>query len=116
LKAALQRAMALDTRTNQYVTEQEPWRLVNADQIRAATVIYVALQTVDYLKTLFSPFLPFSSQRLHEFLGYDGVISPQPRIEDGILTGSYLTDATWEPRTLPIGQTLRQPSALFAPV
>jgi methionyl-tRNA synthetase len=33
--------------------------------IRGAAVI-------DNLKVLFSPFLPFSSQRLHELLGYDG--------------------------------------------
>ncbi len=57
---------------NQYVADQAPWSLVKTDRDRAATVLYVALRVVDSLKTLFTPFLPFSSQVLHELLGYEG--------------------------------------------
>ena len=35
-------------------------------------MLYVALRCVDSLKMLFTPFLPFSSQQLHELLGYEG--------------------------------------------
>lgn len=102
LRAALNEAMALAQAANQYLSEQEPWKLVKSDQERAATVLFVALRTVDTLKMLFCPFLPFSSQRLHELLGYTGTIAPQPQVEetqapDGsprlILTGDYAASA-----------------------
>mgnify|MGYP003693962417 CR=1 FL=1 len=37
-----------------------------------ATVLYVALRAIDSLKTIFTPFLPFSSQAVHELLGNEG--------------------------------------------
>ena len=54
---------------NQYVTEQAPWTLMESDRARAGTILYVSLRAIDSLKVLFTPFLPFSSQRLHELLG-----------------------------------------------
>lgn len=62
LKTALQETMALAQRTNKYISEHEPWRLLAADEPRARTVIYAGLQLVDDLRTLFSPFLPFTSR------------------------------------------------------
>jgi methionyl-tRNA synthetase len=96
---------------------------VKTDRERAATVLYVALCAVDSLKTLFTPFLPFSSQALHELLGYEGWIAgPLERRtveeDDGsaheILTGDYAGwVGAWEPSELPPGQTLREPQPLF---
>ncbi|HSH80053.1 MAG TPA: methionine--tRNA ligase [Herpetosiphonaceae bacterium] len=122
LKAALQEAFALAQRANQYIADQEPWKLVKTDRTRAAAVIYTGLRVVDSLKTLLCPFLPHSSQHLHEMLGYDGVIAPQPCTEettgpDGrprqVLTGDYGGTGRWEPSRLPIGQVLQQPAPLF---
>ena len=48
-----------------------------------ATILYVALRAIDSLKVLLTPFLPFSSQRLHELLGYDGVDRRPARVPDG---------------------------------
>jgi methionyl-tRNA synthetase len=86
-------------------------------------VLYVALRCVDSLKTLFAPFLPFSSQRLHELLGYQGYVAGPLEFkeyaeEDGrshrVLTGDYASwDARWEPSALPPGQQLQEPKALF---
>nr|MBA3718548.1 methionine--tRNA ligase [Actinomycetota bacterium] len=100
LRAALAEAMRLASLVNEYTSEQEPWALVKSDRERAATVLYVALRCVDSLKILFTPFLPFSSQRLHELLGYEGSIAIPPEIrehedddDDGgshaVLTGDY---------------------------
>jgi methionyl-tRNA synthetase len=122
LKAALQETLALAQRANRYITEQEPWRLINTDPSRAETVLYTGLQTVDSLKTLFSPFLPFSSQALHETLGFSGTLAPLPAIGSGVdldghertvLTGNYECDARWMPSQLPVGQPLREPKPLF---
>ncbi len=125
LRAALAEAMRLASLVNEYTSEQEPWALVKSDRERAATVLYVALRCVDSLKILFTPFLPFSSQRLHELLGYEGSIAIPPEIrehedddDDGgshaVLTGDYdVLVGKWEPSELPPGQTLLEPQLLF---
>jgi methionyl-tRNA synthetase len=122
-RAALAEVMRLASLVNEYTSEQEPWALAKTDPDRAATVLYVALRCVDSLKMLFTPFLPFSSQGLHELLGYEGEIAGPPEMleyedEDGsshgVLAGDY--DALvgrWEPSRLPPGQTLREPQLLF---
>jgi len=122
LKAALQEALSLAKRTNQYVSEQAPWTLLKTDAARARAVIYTALQLVDYLKVLLCPFLPFTCQQLHEMLGYAGTIAPQPKVEEAldpegrvrhVLTGRYATGAVWKPAPIPVGQNIYPPSTLF---
>jgi methionyl-tRNA synthetase len=121
-KAALAEVMALAARVNQYLAENEPWRLVSTDRNRAATVLYVALRCIDNLKVQLLPFLPFSSQRLHQMLGFQGVIAPMPKKvtvdSDGdphlVLTGDYATpEARWTPSQLAAGQRLGEPAPLF---
>src|SRR5207248_2322829 len=73
-KAAIAEAMRISSLANQYVADQAPWVLVKSDRDRAATVLHVALRCVDSLKTLLAPFLPFTSQLVHELLGYDGYL------------------------------------------
>jgi methionyl-tRNA synthetase len=115
--------MATSALANQYLSDQAPWSLVKTDHERAATVLYVALRAVDSLKTLFTPFLPFSSQALHELLGYEGWIAGPLDLraveeDDGsthtILTGDYASwVGSWAPSELPPGQTLCEPRPLF---
>jgi methionyl-tRNA synthetase len=70
---------------------------------------------------MLTPFLPFSSQRLHHMLGYDDVIAPQPEVrevtEDGsthsVITGDYPIADRWRPSELPPGRKLPTPEALF---
>ena len=122
-RAALAETMRLASLVNEYTSEQEPWALVKTDRDRAATVLHVALRAVDTLKIMFTPFLPFSSQRLHELLGYEGAIAGPPddrerEDEDGVryrvLTGDYETwTGRWQPSELPAGQTLLEPRLLF---
>jgi methionyl-tRNA synthetase len=122
-KNGLQEAMRLAGLVNQYLAEQAPWDLLKSDRDRAATVLFMALRAIDSLKILLTPYLPFSSQRLHEFLGYDDVIAGPLLFEeveeaDGrkhvVLTGAYDGWAgSWEPSSLPAGQALREPRPLF---
>ena len=122
-RAALQEIMRLATTVNQYVSDQAPWATIKTDEQRAATTLYTALRAVDSLKTLITPILPFSSQRLHEYLGYEGYLAGplefrEEREEDSshvVLTGDY--DAwvgEWAPSELRAGQELRKPAPLFA--
>jgi methionyl-tRNA synthetase len=122
-RSALQEAMRLAALGNQYVAEQAPWSKLDQDRDRAGTILYVALRSIDGLKTLLAPFLPFSAQRLHELLGYDDVIAGPLALEtvgEGddehvVLTGDYASwSGGWKPSALPAGQALRDPKPLFA--
>ena len=122
-KAALGETMRLAGQVNQYLSEQEPWKVIKTDRERAGTVLYVALRCVDTLKIMMTPFLPFSSQKLHELLGYEGYIAGPLEFreyteENGlahrVLTGDYTSwVGRWEASALPVGQALRQPAPLF---
>jgi methionyl-tRNA synthetase len=121
-KAALAEAMRASTLANQYISEQAPWATIKTDRDRAATVLNVSLACVDTLKILFTPFLPFSSQTLHELLGYDDVLAGELAFRDvtdgdashTVLTGDYGGwRRGWEPSRPPEGQKLREPTPLF---
>jgi methionyl-tRNA synthetase len=122
-RAALAAAMQLASKVNQYLSDEAPWKLLEHDRARAGTVLYVALRAIDDLKTMFTPFLPFSSQRLHELLGHAGSVAGQLELRehrdaDGrvhtVLTGDYESwVGSWSPGSLEAGQELRPPEPLF---
>jgi methionyl-tRNA synthetase len=117
-KAAVGEAMRISSLANQYVAEQAPWNLVKTDRERAATVLYVALRCVDSLKTLFAPFLPFTSQVVHELLGHEGLLNGPLEIrhvdDHNVLTGDYASwVGEWKPSELEPGRPLREPVPLF---
>ncbi len=121
-KAALGEAMHLATLVNRYTNEQEPWALIESDRERAGTVLYVALRAIDNLKTIFAPFLPFSSQAVHELLGHEGTIAGPLEIREAgegddvheVLTGDYESSVgEWVPSDLRPGQALAKPRPLF---
>src|SRR6476646_250200 len=120
-KQALAEAMRLSSIGNQYVDHQAPWAVIKEDRERAATILFVALRIVDSLKMIFTPFLPFSSQKLHELLGNEGFVAGPLEFreieEEGdrhtILTGDYSGwIRRWEPSELLAGQKLREPEPL----
>ncbi len=122
-RAALAEAMRLSSEVNQYLSGQAPWALLHSDRERAGTVLYVALSAVDSLKVLFTPFLPHTSQRLHEMLGHEGWLAGPLEFrtvaEEGgrsheVLTGDYASwVGSWEPSRLAPGQALAEPAPLF---
>ncbi len=96
-KQALKRTMDLAHETNRYLDEKAPWKSLKVDRQQAADSLATAIDVIAILKTMFYPYLPFSSQKLHEYLGFDG------RIED----------IRWEILLPQPGQSLRPPQALF---
>jgi methionyl-tRNA synthetase len=114
---ALKYAMEMAKRVNVYLGTEQPWHVIKTDRERAGTVLYVALRCVDNLKTMLTPFLPFSSQRLHAMLGYDDVIAQQPEVVDlgthRVITGTYDSRDRWEPSRLDPGGKLPAPEPLF---
>jgi len=96
-KEAVKQAMSLAQEANRYLDEQAPWKTIKTEREAAAKSAYAVLSVLAALKTVFYPFLPFSSERLHSFLGFDGTVK----------------EAGWKVQFLPAGQRLRQPQPLF---
>ncbi len=121
LRSALGEAMKLATAVNQYLDAQSPWSAVKTDKESAAKTIYAALKAIDSLKVMFSPFLPFTSQKLHEFLGYETPLFGEQYAETVrdalgerlVLRYKPVEGAQWKPSDLPPGQKLNQPAPLF---
>ncbi|MCK4362257.1 MAG: methionine--tRNA ligase [Dehalococcoidia bacterium] len=96
-REAIRTAMSLAQEANRYLDEKAPWKRLEDEREGAATSLYVALSVISCLKTLFNPFLPFSSQKLHQLLGLEG------RVEDG----------GWSIARLSPGRQLAPPQPLF---
>ena len=122
LRAALEEAMRIARAANVYLDQKAPWFQIKEDRKAAATTVYVILRVIDNLKTLFSPFLPFTSQRLHEMLGYEGrlfgrqytqTFTETERSHTALCYDGSQAIGRWEPSRLPPGQKLQRPSPLF---
>ena len=122
LKLALNEARRLSQQANLYFHDKAPWTTLKTDPQLAATTIYVALQVIDWLKLLWAPILPHTSQQLHELLGYEGQLFGRQyteTVEDE--RGSHLVlrydhsgaSGVWQPTTLAPRQALRKPRPLF---
>ncbi|HEY85353.1 MAG TPA: methionine--tRNA ligase [Chloroflexi bacterium] len=122
LKAAQQAVMKLAQAANVYLDRKEPWKVFKNDKEAAATTVYVILRVIDSLKILFSPFLPFTGQQLHQYLGYSGKLfgqSCKEECSEGERSHSVLryraenVVGRWKASQLPAGQTLQKPATLF---
>jgi methionyl-tRNA synthetase len=122
IRAALSEALRLAKEGNKYQDTTSPWFEIKSDKTEAAKSIYTALRIVDNLKVLFSPFLPFSSERLHRYLGYTQPLFGEQYIEaqqDSLGTHNTLRyrppspGGNWEPSCLQPGQLLVSPAPLF---
>src|SRR6266702_1379801 len=111
------------TEANKYMSDQAPWKLREADPERMRTILHVVLQLVDDAKTLLTPFLPRSSDKVHAMLGGAGPWAGMPHIEkvdedggpsDPVITGDYTSAARWEPVPVRPGTPLTVPRPLFA--
>ncbi|MBG0819285.1 methionine--tRNA ligase [Planomonospora sp. ID91781] len=119
-KNAVNEAFDVVRDANRYLAEQEPWKIKD-DPERVKSILHVALQVVDDAKTLLTPFLPTSSNKIYAMLGGTGVWSGMPEMkevgEDGrsypVITGSYEGAARWESAPIRPGTPLAPPTPLF---
>ena len=97
-REALKNVMSLAQETNRYLDNQAPWRTLREDRPTAATSIWVTLCAISGLKTVMYPFIPFSAESLHSYLGLPG----------------RLQDTGWTAQQPMPGQAMPAPSPLFA--
>jgi methionyl-tRNA synthetase len=122
LREALSEAFALARAVNGYL-DRAPWfSVIKTDREAAATTVYTALRAIDTLKVMLSPFLPFTSERLHAALGYTSPLQGSLRIEtftETVRDHQALTYAAeeasgeWAPSQLAPGQQLQSPQPLY---
>ena len=96
-KEGLKIAMALAQDVNRFLDDTAPWKMIKQDRQAAGRSIYTAIAAIAALKTMLYPFLPFTSQKLHSYLGFKGDV----------------TDTGWTLQAPQPGQALPQPQALF---
>ena len=100
-KAAIARAFSLAQQVNRYLDTRAPWRSIKTDRNEAAATLHTVIKVINCLKMLLYPFLPFSAQRIHGYLGLDGTV------ENLSWDFDQLIDA------IEAGNPLREPSPLY---
>ena len=100
-KAAVTQAFGLAQEANRYLDTKAPWKSIKEDRGLAGSSLTVAMQAINCLKTILYPFMPFSSQKVHEFLGFDGPIEESLWDFDSLVGG------------IEAGADLRQPAPLY---
>ena len=98
--------MAVARAANRYLDEQAPWKQIKTDRAGAGTTIYVVLQVLSGLRILFCPYLPFSSQHLHDYLGFTGDVSKARCAQATVEAGKTL------PKPAPLFPKLEEPAAV----
>ena len=100
-RAGIAHAFALAQETNRYLDTRAPWLAIKTDRAAAACSLTTAIKVLNALKVMLTPYLPFSGQKLHEFLGLDGDVSAE----------SWDCDALFA--AIQPGNPLRDPVALY---
>jgi methionyl-tRNA synthetase len=122
LKEALTQTMTLVRESNAYLDRRAPWKAIKENPDDAALSVYTVLRVIDNLKTVLSPFLPFTSQKVHEFLGYEGQLFGEQKIVEyqeatrphkGLVYDGSKAIGRWTKSDLKPGQALREPSPLI---
>ena len=98
-RSGLQSAMRLAQSTNRYLDSKAPWQSVKTDRADAARTIWTSMAAINCLKVALYPYMPTSSQKLHNLLGLDGDVETQ--------------GWNWEPDDLKPGSPLPRPKPLF---
>lgn len=97
-KDAIGAAMLLARNANRYLEEQSPWKTIKTDPQAAKNALWTGAAVINGLKTMLAPFMPTSSQKIHEYLGCTGLVS----------------EAGWKLVFPETRQVLNQPAPLFA--
>ena len=122
LRSAIQEAMRIASEVNKYLDTTAPWTTIKTDMQSAARAVFTAMRAIDSLKILFAPFIPFTSEKLHQFLGNNQPLFGSQSIvseTDALGTHTVLrynpenASGTWLPSKLKPGQSFNKSLPLF---
>jgi methionyl-tRNA synthetase len=97
----LRAAMRLARHGNQYVDAKEPWKVVKTDKEAAGTALWVGLNVISTLRTVFYPYLPTSAEKIHSML-FSADAEDSNVLADG-----------WKRREIVPGAPIEKPTPLF---
>jgi methionyl-tRNA synthetase len=89
--------MSVAREANRYIEENAPWKLVDEDRKRCGTVLHTAITAISALNVALSPYLPFTAEKLHGYLGNE----------------TPLRDVGWKRPPTPTGRPLADAKPLF---
>ena len=98
-RLTLQKIMGVAQSVNKYIDQEEPWKLVKNDPEKAHIVLSTCLSVINCIKIAIYPFLPFSSEKLNNILGFK--------------TSVMDTGWNWDPRAISEGHIINKPEPLF---
>ncbi len=72
-REAIKFAMDMARLGNKYLADTEPWKVIKTDEERVKTILNIALQICANLSVIIEPFMPFTAEKLREFLNIDKI-------------------------------------------
>ena len=96
-REALKEAMNLARLGNKYLADTEPWKLAKTDPERVKNIMNVSLQITANLAIIFTPFLPFTAEKIFRMIN--------------ISNNSWSVGGKVD--LLPAGHKINQPELLF---
>jgi methionyl-tRNA synthetase len=77
LQSAANNMISLSRTGNQYLNENEPWKLIKRSRDQAANIVYVVVQIVKALAIVSAPFIPFAAEEIWKALNLSGNVHEQ---------------------------------------
>jgi methionyl-tRNA synthetase len=102
LQSAVNTLISLSRLGNQYLNENEPWKLMKTDKERAGSIFYVSTQIIKALTIASSPFIPGSSQKMWQTLNLPGDVNRR-KWEEAIIS-------------IPAGSSINKSKPLFSKI
>lgn len=88
LRAGLRLAMGAAAEVNAYLNATEPWKILETDRERAATILWSAIQAISAIRVALAPYLPWSARSVGNMLGVGEEVMTWATVE--VVGGSKL--------------------------
>jgi len=92
-REAIKNAMDLARLGNKYLADTEPWKVVKTDEERVKTIMNISIQITAALSIIMEPFLPFTAEKLRNFLNIEKLAWDMAGDNDLIETGHTINQA-----------------------
>ena len=96
-REAVKIAMDLARLGNKYLADTEPWKVIKTDEERVKTIMNISIQITAALSIIMEPFLPFTTEKLRNFLNIE----------------KLNWDLTGKSDLIKVGHTINKASLLF---
>ncbi len=113
LKDAVLEMMNVARAANKYFNDSGPWKTVKTDKQKGANTINICLQTIYTLAELFSPVIPFTSEKLFKMLNSEptdwyeagkSALQPGTKLNKGEILFTKIDDKEIEAQTNKLGE------------